>query len=63
MLAAAWGMTPETVKGLHVFWQALQLYPGIVILAMVQVCTLRALTDALNPCFQLMIYGRTVCMM
>ncbi|CAL8464042.1 g3577 [Coccomyxa elongata] len=37
MLAPALGKSPETIRGLHAFWQSLQLFPGVVILAMVQV--------------------------
>ncbi len=40
MLAPALGKSPETIRGLHAFWQSHQLFPGVVILAMVQVCHL-----------------------
>lgn len=38
MLAPQWGVPPEAVWGSKAFWKSLNLYPGVVILATVQVC-------------------------
>jgi hypothetical protein len=37
MLAPMWGVSPDTVWGWRAFWKSLDLYPGVVVPAVVQV--------------------------
>lgn len=58
MLAPALGKSPESIRGLHAFWQSLQLFPGMVILAVVQVCHLCCLGSTLLSWSHSRIYGK-----